>query len=480
MGGDLTMRTVEPRCIAIAVPIFLISFDIEARQLAYSDVFTATVSDSSPCRTSLPITVRAPDSSAFANNPAAIQKLIGGIRMALDFECEGKTAPQKFEITGESGGQIVYHGRAERSEDWILDSIETNKTAMPPRQPDAPEQPTIAATAVPDQRCDKLAAHPDDPDKPHGVRGVGDDAIDVSAAIDACTDAAEAHPEERRYAFELGRVLMLSGEKELAAGLLQQAAAAGSAAAIAYLGDLEEDSESARELYQTAADGGFAPAAKVIAAYANQEPTALPSARDNDDVNPEPTKNSTSDIPAAPSTDKSKNSKSKNFNSFNNPEIIRSLYNGNFKSLDNYQSGLIAEERGVPGGLIKYLSSFADQINNPYQGIGCPGALRAGVSARLMQRLTNSISRLTPDDYLGAFNIILGPLVQAHKMGGDPFTSGWQAGQEIMGNIAQGSTELGTLEEAGQKDALILAQNYGCNSDMTRKITSNLNKYALR
>lgn len=110
------------------------------------------------------------------------------------------------------------------------------------------------------QPCDELAAHPDDPGRLKGVKGVMDDDLNAQAAVDACLAAVEAFPDEPRFAFQLGRVLMIGGERDLASGLLSEAAAGGSAAALAYLGDLEDDPQVALELYKAAAEDGFKPA----------------------------------------------------------------------------------------------------------------------------------------------------------------------------------------------------------------------------
>jgi len=132
------------------------------------------------------------------------------------------------------------------------------------RRQEGDESRSSIQTVASWHRCDELAAHPADPNKAAGVPGVVDDAIDGLAAVEACMAAIGADPDEPRFAFQLGRTLMLGGELELASGFLSDAAAGGSAAALAYLGDLEDNLESARELYEAAADGGFAPAAALL------------------------------------------------------------------------------------------------------------------------------------------------------------------------------------------------------------------------
>jgi hypothetical protein len=57
--------------------------------------------------------------------------------------------------------------------------------------------------------CDQLAAHPDDPDRVS--LGVGQSAVDLPAAIAACTAAVAADPENPRLNYQLGRVYGYAG-----------------------------------------------------------------------------------------------------------------------------------------------------------------------------------------------------------------------------------------------------------------------------
>ena len=115
--------------------------------------------------------------------------------------------------------------------------------------------------------ADKLAAHPDDPSKPAAVAGVPDEKFQsgeaIEAAVKACIEAIKADPEEPRYEFELGRVLLLGGMADEAREHLEAAAQKGHAAAYFYLGGL--DLETAKGFFQRAADGKFKPAGTLAA-----------------------------------------------------------------------------------------------------------------------------------------------------------------------------------------------------------------------
>ena len=124
--------------------------------------------------------------------------------------------------------------------------------------------------------CDRLAGHPDDPDL-HGA-GVIFESIDVTAAEPACRAAHDERPDERRYLFELGRVLRKKGAFAAAIPLYRQAVDKGSTAALLGLGlmyengdeGVELDYEKAASLYRQAIDGGSTMAFGYLADLYNQ------------------------------------------------------------------------------------------------------------------------------------------------------------------------------------------------------------------
>lgn len=108
-----------------------------------------------------------------------------------------------------------------------------------------------------ERRCDKLAAHPDDPDKPLDIVGVPDAGgtgmpdpkrlkkKDIAAAIKACEGAARAPGAHPRFLYQLARVrlaelayakkMSIKRKREEALHAMHEAAAAGSDAALSTL-----------------------------------------------------------------------------------------------------------------------------------------------------------------------------------------------------------------------------------------------------
>ncbi|MEX2650040.1 MAG: tetratricopeptide repeat protein [Alphaproteobacteria bacterium] len=79
------------------------------------------------------------------------------------------------------------------------------------------------ADTPPPTECDRLAAHPWDPERV--AEGVPQDALD-QAALAACRDAVAERPESARLAYQLGRVLERLGYLDEALVYLRRAAAA--------------------------------------------------------------------------------------------------------------------------------------------------------------------------------------------------------------------------------------------------------------
>jgi TPR repeat protein len=87
--------------------------------------------------------------------------------------------------------------------------------------------------------CDRLAAFPDDKDKPADVKGSYDIAkADVAAALKACKLAAAVPDVLRRIHFELGRAFEFNGQNAEAVKAYRKAADAGSTSAMVGLGTL--------------------------------------------------------------------------------------------------------------------------------------------------------------------------------------------------------------------------------------------------
>ncbi|MEC9368382.1 MAG: hypothetical protein VX871_06775 [Pseudomonadota bacterium] len=139
-------------------------------------------------------------------------------------------------------------------------------TAVPAGKPPASPPPQLAAASAPPVHdCDRLAAHPGDPDRK--AEGVLMENIDAGRARPACEKALAEYPETSRFAFQLGRALERSKSYAQAFRQYREAVDKGHAGALANLGGLYEaglgvakDVAQAERWYRKAAEKGISAA----------------------------------------------------------------------------------------------------------------------------------------------------------------------------------------------------------------------------
>jgi len=109
--------------------------------------------------------------------------------------------------------------------------------------------------------CDRLAADPDDPDRPADVKGVAEIAAsDIATAIKFCKIASAG---SRRALYELGRAYAANHQSPDAIAAYRKAADRGSTSAMVELGvmlatgaDVAKDEAAAKKLFERAAEAG--------------------------------------------------------------------------------------------------------------------------------------------------------------------------------------------------------------------------------
>src|SRR5918996_4661364 len=94
------------------------------RLLGRHEGLTATVPGDFVCGEQATVMVRAQDPTAFAGDRIALQKLLGGLRIMLGFECPNL---RLLVLVGEIAGQQVYRGTAAANDGWVLADLETGE-----------------------------------------------------------------------------------------------------------------------------------------------------------------------------------------------------------------------------------------------------------------------------------------------------------------------------------------------------------------
>ena len=306
-------------CIALKATLLTIGLApahaaVKERQLVDAGAMKAFVEDAPDwCGPRVDVAVRSGQSELFRGERIQLQRMLAMVRGALLVECPDTVS---IRLTGLVDDVFVFGGEASRDANWILVEVPAlltqpyiDEASIPSDdevsgEADAGVSPTPAAQAPSSQsatpleaatseisRCDALAAHPDDPERPDEVRGVTDDELNTDRAAAVCRQALAAEPDDPRIKFQLARALLFSGQAEEAIELLIAAAEDGHGASLAYLGEitlygaagLESDPETARNLYSRAADAGFEPARQLAADIVggvtpDQDPEEVPAA----------------------------------------------------------------------------------------------------------------------------------------------------------------------------------------------------------
>lgn len=168
-----------------------------------------------------------------AKVPAAIAgKTLTGIKVTLADET--KVFIKFREAETPKGWVFVGEGRA--SGDGLVEPIAAAEWQRL-RTTIAKQPPTGIIGSDGFTEADHLAAEPGDP---QGVTpGVALEALDVEAALEASIAALERNPEQPRFQFYCGRILLAAGENESAEVFLRAAAQQNYAAASVALGEIE-------------------------------------------------------------------------------------------------------------------------------------------------------------------------------------------------------------------------------------------------
>ena len=177
---------------ALILAVYLLSTGAAAageRLLGRHEELTATVPGEFVCGEQATVTVRAQDPAAFAGDRIALQKLLGGLRIMLGFECPKL---RLLVLVGEIAGQQVYRGTAAANDGWVLTDLETIEANIDESEAE------LKRTAPPD------AAGTQHGDRHQPETAAADDSEVASVLPAALPLASQAAPSERRVALVIG------------------------------------------------------------------------------------------------------------------------------------------------------------------------------------------------------------------------------------------------------------------------------------
>lgn len=215
------------------------------------------------CGTTANITIVAQSADQFTQEASTVQRIVGGVRAVLPFECPGAS---KIQVTGKVQGQPLYQAYALAANNWALEGAEIRSA----------EQLKLLADLETVKRCDELGASPDDPEAM--TAGVADSVLNGMMVIEACGKAVAIDAETPRLKYQYARGLLKNGRDEDALEQLLPAAEAGHGGSLALLGDIhlngaagvEADPIAAKALYAKAAEARYEPARMILTKFEDQ------------------------------------------------------------------------------------------------------------------------------------------------------------------------------------------------------------------
>jgi uncharacterized caspase-like protein len=167
------------------------------RELGRHESLRAVVPGDFACAPQVTVTVRAPEPALFGGDRIALQKLVGGLRIMLGFECQDL---RQLVLVGEAAGEVVYHGMASADSGWVLATLEGPtraaeaevEVAAPPSESQGEQHQVAAAAGADPPASDPAPAEP---------AAVG--AAATTVLPPELPEAAAAQP-ERRVALVIG------------------------------------------------------------------------------------------------------------------------------------------------------------------------------------------------------------------------------------------------------------------------------------
>ncbi len=310
-----------------------------------------------------------------------------------------------------------------------------------------PSSPMAMAASDDVHPCDDVAAH--NQDRQRWGKGISDEDLAPALAISRCAAAVKEYPETARFQFQLGRAFWIAKRYREAIAPLTAGATGGHAAAYAYLGEayknglggVPQDNDRAMKYYQLAAQSGFKTAEDALATL-------------------------------------QKEAKQSTFSSegFQEPGIMQGLYTGDFSL---FPSGY--DQWFVDVYLLTFSEWFNDDVKFADKNSDNVSSCVLLYDPELKQILANKVVADHPmyggsgssdpaQQGAGFIKEIFSQMLKARQPGGF---------QDMANkNKFDGGMALQTLKRKASKDALYLANTYGCDGKIVKQVYKNIKPYA--
>ncbi len=387
------------------------------------------------------ITIVGQSGDQFTQNELVIQRIVGGLRAVMSFECPEAT---KIQLTGSVNDQPLYQAYATASNNWALQGVELRSAAKFKQLAD------MEAVG----KCDELGASPDDPEAL--TAGVPDSALNGAKVVDACQRAVAIDGDSPRLKYQLARGLLKVDRGEDALEQLIPAAEAGHGGSLALLGDIhlagaagiEADPVAAKSFYEKAAAAKFEPAKLALRKFEDQtKALAQAEAEERQAAKDERAAAQVSAAQPVRVAAERTSSRSLNLQGYEYPNIIEAIYSGNGDDLGG--------ERGTKIYLVNMASVF--------QGV-CRGSFSINEMNGLKMSVIDKSDMTSQAGWTGLYDMAAN-LAQIIQNPG------------AMTQIAQNAQSASTQPEQASNDAMLFIERNNCGSPAFNKFTTNLRSY---
>ncbi|MEW8326386.1 MAG: tetratricopeptide repeat protein [Candidatus Thiodiazotropha sp.] len=306
-------------------------------------------------------------------------------------------------------------------------------------------------------KCDEHAAHPDDPGR--WASGVIEEELVPGPSVQFCTDAVSEFPGTARFHFQLGRALLNANQYDQAIEALAEAANLDYGPAYAYLADIyrfgllgEPDIDTALAYYDISIASGFTPAQDAKESMLAGEDTANSSAVDNAAEPVQQYEEVVYQQPAKPLA----YSRSFDQEGFAMGSVLMLVYDGDFQSLKSNEFSVLL----YFSHLHNYFSKDYNKMDEACSAFGDPT-----LSRDIFKRSTASSGLFQQNGMVSTDGLkkIFEFIVQTRDGG--------------MGSVIDAGSSIQILQDSAKKDGVKLAQRYGCESQVVKRIYGNIKSF---
>lgn len=162
-------------------------------------------------------------------------------------------------------------------------------------------------------------------------------------------------------------------------------------------------------------------------------------------------------------------------NLFYGVEITQAVYSGNFDALAEWRTDeLLIDHLGIQGSLLLYVTGWEESISQLWI---CPTLARPAIAAAVKRMESEGLLDRFLDEPKQVMVDAKALFMQIVTPKAEEATGLKERLRRIGEAFARHREQVDALQSQGRKDALLLKQHYGCDSDVSHRIANNLAQF---